>query len=65
MMKLMHNFDVPNLEKLAVSDKVHRESYYTAHEMLRALSAQIDDEVNDKIQQWILPFIHPLLRWLV
>ena len=51
MMKLRHNLDVPELEKLAVSDKVHRESYYTAHEMRRALSAQSDDEVNDKIQR--------------
>ena len=52
---LLKDLEVPGLEGLAVSSRLSYESYYTATELLEAMSATVDDKINAKLAD--SPFI--------
>ena len=54
-MNLMKELEVPGLCHLGVSGRVTYESYYTANELLEAISATIDEQVNADISD--SPFV--------
>ncbi|KAL5022803.1 hypothetical protein ScPMuIL_001958 [Solemya velum] len=55
LMGLMKDLEVPKLECLKVSERIDYTSYYTANEILAAISDQIEEEVDQKIRD--SPFI--------
>ena len=48
LMQLLKDLEVPKIASLKI--RVDYESYYTANEILSAISSQIDEEVNEKIE---------------
>ena len=48
LMQLLKDLEVPKIASLKI--RVDYESYYTANEILSAISSQIDKEVNEKIE---------------
>ena len=54
-MQLLKDLGVPKIGCMKVSEKVTYESYYTANEILSAISTQIDEEVNERIEH--SPFV--------
>lgn len=55
LMQLLKDLGVPKIACLKVSERVDYESYYAANEILTAISSQIDEDLNEKIQQ--SPFV--------
>lgn len=54
-MQLLKDLGIPKIACLKVSERVDYESYYAANEILTAISSQIDEDLNEKIQQ--SPFV--------
>ncbi|KAK3747890.1 hypothetical protein QZH41_001354 [Actinostola sp. cb2023] len=51
LMQLLKELEVPKIECLKVNNRIDYESYYTANELLSAISSQIDEELDKKIEK--------------
>jgi len=50
LMKLLKRLDVPELDCLQIGKRIDYESYYSANEMLEAISDDIDEEITEKLK---------------